>query len=280
MVDLGVFSLKYLNTRKIKTEESFTGAYVKELYDPEYVRTTNKWLCVILDDTYKKADLHKVMVTQCQHLKMTQRNDLLKLLQNFKELFDGKFGTWKIDLVDFELKEDAKPICLRPYPVPKVYEEIFKKEVEHLFPLEVPEVANDSEWGAPSFAQPKIKSNWVRYINDFRNLNKQLNKKPHPMPKINEILLELEGFEYAMSIDLKMEYYHIQLSKDASNLCKIILPWGKYRHKCLPMGVANLPNILQQKMNDICHEFEFIRAYIDELLVLTKGDWKYHVHKL
>ena len=51
------------------------------------------------------------METQCQHLKMTQRNELLKLLQRFKYFFDGPLGTWKIDPVDFELKEDTKPTC-------------------------------------------------------------------------------------------------------------------------------------------------------------------------
>ena len=44
------------------------------------------------------------MVTQFQHLTMTQRNELLKLLHKFEELFDGTLGTWKIDPVDFELK--------------------------------------------------------------------------------------------------------------------------------------------------------------------------------
>ena len=46
------------------------------------------------------------------------------------------------------------------------------------------------------------------------------------------------------------------------------------------MGVANLPEILQQKTNDLFHGFEFIRAYIDKLLILTKGDWEDHVEKL
>ena len=62
------------------------------------------------------------MENQCQHLKMTQSNELLQLLQKFEELLDGTLGTWKTDPVDLELKEDAKPICLRPYPVPKVHE--------------------------------------------------------------------------------------------------------------------------------------------------------------
>ena len=51
------------------------------------------------------------METKCQHLTMTQRNDLIKLLQKSEELFDGTFGTWKIDSVNLELKEDAKPVC-------------------------------------------------------------------------------------------------------------------------------------------------------------------------
>ena len=29
------------------------------------------------------------------------------------------------------------------------------------------------------------------------------------MPKIDEILLKLEGFQYAMPLDLNMGYYHI-----------------------------------------------------------------------
>ena len=68
---------------------------------------------------------------------------------------------------------------------------------------------NYSEWGAPSFAQPKCKSNQVYFLSDFRNLNKQLKQKPYTMPKINDILFQLEGFQYAMSLYLNMGYYHI-----------------------------------------------------------------------
>ena len=67
------------------------------------------------------------METQCQYLTMTQRNDYLKLSQKLEKLFDGTLGTWKINSIYFELKEDIKPILLQSYPVPKVHEEIFKK---------------------------------------------------------------------------------------------------------------------------------------------------------
>ena len=46
------------------------------------------------------------------------------------------------------------------------------------------------------------------------------------------------------------------------------------------MGFANSPDIFQQKMIDLFHGFEFIRAYIDDMLILTKGDCTYHLPKL
>ena len=48
------------------------------------------------------------------------------------------------------------------------------------------------------------------------------------MPNINVMELKLVGFQYATPLDLNMEFYHIQLIYNVSNLCTIILPWGKY----------------------------------------------------
>ena len=69
------------------------------------------------------------------------------------------------------------------------------------------------------------------------------------MPSINEMLLKLEGFQYATSLYLNMGYDHIRISEDASNLCTIILPWGKYHNKHIPMGVSHPSDIFQHIMN-------------------------------
>ena len=73
----------------------------------------------------------------------------------------------------------------------------------------------------------------VHFLSDFRNLNKQLKRKPYLMPKVCDMLLKLEGFKYAMSLEPNMGYYHIRLNEEESNLCTIILTWGKYRYKRL-----------------------------------------------
>ena len=46
------------------------------------------------------------------------------------------------------------------------------------------------------------------------------------------------------------------------------------------MGVDNYPEISQQKLNYSFFEFEFIRAYIYGILILTELDWTDNVQNL
>ena len=46
------------------------------------------------------------------------------------------------------------------------------------------------------------------------------------------------------------------------------------------MGLSNSPDIFQEKMSDLMQGLEFVRAYIDDLLVFTKGSFEDHLGKL
>jgi len=127
---------------------------------------------------------------------------------------------------------------------------------------------NRSEWGAPTFLVPK-KDATVRFITDFRELNKRIKRKPYPIPKIQDLLLKLEGFQYATTLDLNMGYYHIELSPFSKQLCTIVTPFGKYEYQRLPMGLCNSPDIFQERMYELFSDLEYVRAYIDDLLVTS-----------
>ena len=86
------------------------------------------------------------MTKQCQkNSTTTDRHVLLQLLKKFENMFDDTLGMWNTTPVDLELKENAKSVCSRPYPVPKVHKMMFKKEVKILVSLGVIEEANDYE---------------------------------------------------------------------------------------------------------------------------------------
>jgi hypothetical protein len=99
-----------------------------------------------------------------------------------------------------------------------------------------------SEWASPLFIIPK-KNRTVCFLSNFQEVNKRLIRKPFPISKISMVLQELEGFPFAMALDLNMGYYTIGLDPDASRICTIIFPWGKYSNKRLPMDIAGSPDI-------------------------------------
>ena len=246
--------------------------------DPECLMTDNDRLKKILEAKYKPTDLMDVCSNQNQ-LEKEQQKQLFQLLDSYRELFDGSLGTWNGTEVNLELKEDARPYHAKAYPVPKCHEATLKAEVERLCQIGVLKRVNRSEWAAPSFIIPK-KDGTVRFINDFRELNKRIRRQPYPIPHIQDMLLNLEGFQYATSLDLNMGYYHIELSPASKQLCTLVFPFGKYEMQRLPMGLCNSPDIFQEKMSELMEGLEFVRTYIDDLLVITKGSFEDHLEKL
>ena len=77
-----------------------------------------------------------------------------------------------------------------------------------------------------------------------------------------------------------MGYYHIKLCPFSRQLCTIILPWGKYEYQKLPMGLCNSPDIFQEKMNELFAGLDYVRTYIDDLLILSSKSFEDHLQKL
>ena len=63
-------------------------------------------------------------------------------------------------------------------------------------------------------------------------------------------------------------------------MCTIIFPWGKYSYMRLPMGYAGSADIFQAEMMDLMEALEYVRAYIDDLVVITRGTLEDHLEKL
>ena len=60
--------------------------------------------------------------------------------------------------------------------------------------------------GSTFFRIFKGKMNGIGFSSVFQNLNTQLKHKPYIMSEFREILLNLESFQYAMSLELNIGY--------------------------------------------------------------------------
>jgi hypothetical protein len=172
-----------------------------------------------------------------------------------------------------------KPYHGRLYPIPHKYKAVLMKEIKRLCNIVVLEWQPSSQWASPTFIIPK-KDSTVHTISDFRELNKRIVRKPYPIPKISTILQELEGFTYTTALDLNMGYYTIRLDPTVSEMCTIIFPWGKYSYNRLPMGFGGSADIFQAQIMDLLTSLKFVRAYMDDLLIITRGVLDKHLQKM
>ena len=47
-------------------------------------------------------------------------------------------------------------------------------------------------------------------------------------------------------------------------------PFGKYEYIKLPFGLAQAPGYFQEMMTDILKEFDFVIAYLDDIIILVQ----------
>ena len=81
------------------------------------------------------------------------------------------------------------------------------------------------------------KDGGVRITSDLAPLNKYIVPDQHPLPCIEEILLQLHGQHVFSKIDLQKGYYHIVLAEESRPLMATIMPLGLMAYNQLPMGL-------------------------------------------
>jgi hypothetical protein len=241
--------------------------------------SATKRVVEILDAKYEKADLPAIVKENCSHLQASDREKLLSVLLKFKLLFNGTLGDWNLPPLSFKLMEGMKPYHGRPYPIPHKHKAVLIKKIKQLCNIGVLVWQPSLQWASPTFIIPK-KDSTVHILSDFREINKHIVRKPYPIPKIGMMIQELEGFTYATALDLNMGYYTIRLDPAASEVCTIIFPWGKYLYKRLHMGFGGPANIFQAQMMNLMASLEFVRAYIDDLLIKQEEYWMIILKKL
>jgi hypothetical protein len=121
---------------------------------------------VVKDADYHAADVAKVAQDQ-KLLTVEQRNELQKVLEKFPTLFDGTLKKYPHSQIHLDHIPGSTPVHSRPYSVPRVHNEVFKKELLHLVEVNVLEKCGATEWAAPTFIIPK-KNQTVRWVSDFR----------------------------------------------------------------------------------------------------------------
>ena len=120
----------------------------------------------------------------------------------------------------------------------------------------------------------------MRFITDYRRLNHKLVRKSYPLTRIVETMQQLEGFQYANTLDTNMVYYTIRLSPDSQDMTTIVTEFGKFRYNRLPMSICASGDTFQAKVDDLLGDIEGVNIYIDDILVLRNDIFENHIDQL
>ena len=226
---------------------------------------------------YEPANLQDI-VDKCNYLLPQQQQQLYNMLQKFHKLFDCQLKTIKGPPVHLELIVNPKPVHRQPYSVPTSHLTVFKAELQQLLKIGVIKKATRSEWIAGTFIVPK-KDGCVRWITDFRCLNKSLHRKVYPLCKISEIFQWHSGYKFFTKLDISMQYYTFLLDEASCNLCTFTTPFGLYHYCWLPMGVSKSLDIATEQMHLVLDSIEDIEFYMDDIGVFSNS-WDEHLSLL
>ena len=182
----------------------------EELFGEDWLQC---FATAMLDAKYEYVNVHQVIDT-LTHLNMHQKADLLQVLTANQKMFDGTLGVYPHKKFHIDIDPNAKPVHARPYPVPRVHLQTFKKELDHLVALGVLAPQGESEWASPTFITPK-KDGRVRWVSDLRELNKVVKRKVYPLPIITDILRKQKSFEFFTKLDISMQYYTFELDEES-----------------------------------------------------------------
>ncbi len=138
---------------------------------------------------------------------------------------------------------------------------------------------SSSPYGAPIlFVQKKDGS--LRMCIDYRALNKITVRNQYPLPRIDDLLDQLQGAKVFTSLDLQSGYHQIRITEEDQPKTAFKTPMGLYQFKVLSFGLCNAPSTFQAVMNSIFGDLigRSVLVYLDDILVFSRSPDEHVVH--
>lgn len=162
---------------------------------------------------------------------------------------------------------NSKPICLPPRHIPQKYHEALDGEIEKMMRDGVIS-PSASPWCTYPVLAPK-KDGGIRVAIDYRRLNSVTVPDKSPLPRIEDLIMAVEGSKYFSLLDLRMGFWHVPLRESMKQVTAFRTHRGLYHFNVMPFGLVNAPATFQRWTSDMFRDKRYsgILVYIDDILI-------------
>lgn len=204
-----------------------------------------------------------------------KNNEVLLLLNRYKELFSGGLGRYSRGTAKLYVREGAVPVFCRPRPLPYSLRGRVDEELDSMLRAGIIEPVETSEWATP-LVPVRRADGGLRICADYKvTLNPVLLIDKYPLPKVEDLFVGLSGAKYFSKIDLSQAYNQVVLD-DPDNLTVINTHKGLFKYKRLVYGLSSSPGIFQRIMSTLLSDIPNVQVFLDDIILASK-DKKSHL---
>ncbi|GJT64919.1 putative reverse transcriptase domain-containing protein [Tanacetum coccineum] len=138
---------------------------------------------------------------------------------------------------------------------------------------------SSSPWGAPVLFVKK-KDGTFRMCINYRELNKLTIKNRYPLPRIDDLFDQLQGFSVYSKIDLRSGYHQLRVHEEDIPKTAFRTQYGHYEFQAMPFGLTNAPAVFMDLINHVCKPFldKFVIVFIGDILIYSKNKKEHEEH--
>lgn len=126
----------------------------------------------------------------------------------------------------------------------------------------------------------KKKGGGLRMCLDYRAVNAITVKNRYPLPRIDDLLDQLNGASVFTGLDLAAGYWQIPVKEEDKYKTSFRTPMGMYQWKVMPFGLTNAPALFARTMQQVFHDMigKFVLIYLDDILIFSKTPEEHEQH--